>query len=70
MHKNEYKCSVLVVKSKRKMSLGRPKLRWEDNMKMDLKEIEQEDVNCIHLAQDRDQWWAFVEGLISVVFVS
>jgi hypothetical protein len=40
MCRRECKCNVLVGKSKGKTPLGRPKLRWEDNMKMDLKEIE------------------------------
>jgi hypothetical protein len=32
--------------------------RWEDNIRMDLTGIEWEDVEWMHLAQDRDQWWA------------
>jgi hypothetical protein len=35
--------------------LGRLKHRWEDNIRMDLREIWWEDVDWIHLAQDRDQ---------------
>jgi hypothetical protein len=38
--------------------LGRPKSRWEDNIKMDLREIGFGDVDWIHLAQVRDRWWA------------
>jgi len=34
----------------------RPRRRWEDNIRMDLREIGWEDVNWMHLAQDRDQW--------------
>jgi hypothetical protein len=37
-------------------TLERPVLRREDNTKMDLKTIGWEGVDCIHLAQDRDQW--------------
>jgi hypothetical protein len=40
--------------------LGRPRHRWEDNIKMDLREIGWEGVNWMHLAQDRDQWWVLV----------
>jgi hypothetical protein len=39
---------------------GRPKHRWEDNIKMDLREIGIDGVNWIQLAQDRVQWQAFV----------
>jgi hypothetical protein len=38
------------------MSLGRPKRRWEDNIKMYLKEIGWGDMDWTDLAQDRDQW--------------
>jgi hypothetical protein len=38
-----------------KRSLRRPRCRWEDNIKMDLREIGLEGVDWIHLAQDRDQ---------------
>jgi hypothetical protein len=40
IHRKECNCSVMIGKFKGKMPLGRPNLRWEDNMKMDLKEIE------------------------------
>jgi hypothetical protein len=36
--------------------LGRHRCRWEDNIRMDLREIEWEGVEWIHLIQDRDQW--------------
>jgi hypothetical protein len=36
----------------------RPKGRWEDNVKMDLREIGWDGIDCIHMAQDRDQWRA------------
>jgi hypothetical protein len=45
-----------VGKPKRKRPFGRPGCRWEDN-KMDLKEVECEDVDWVHLAGDRDKWW-------------
>ena len=49
---------VLVGKPKGKMPLGRPRRRWEDNIKMDL----QEDGGGRgdELAQNRDGWWALV----------
>jgi hypothetical protein len=45
---------VLVVKPEGKRPLGRPRFRWEDNIKMDLKEVGCEGVDWIDLAQDRD----------------
>jgi hypothetical protein len=40
--------------------LGICRRRWEDNIRMDLREIGWKVVDCIHLAQDRDQWRAVV----------
>jgi hypothetical protein len=48
--------NILVGKSEGRRSLRRPKHRWEDNIKMDLREIGWEGVDWMHLAQDRDQW--------------
>jgi hypothetical protein len=45
---------ILVVKHERNRLLGRPRHRWEDTIKMDLKEIGCEGVDLINLAQDRD----------------
>jgi hypothetical protein len=39
-----------------KRPLGRPRRRWEGNIKMDLRELEWGDMNWIDLAEDRDQW--------------
>jgi hypothetical protein len=41
-------------------SLGRPRCRWEDNIKVYFKEIGHEGVDWINFAQDRAQWWALV----------
>jgi hypothetical protein len=40
-----------------KQPLGRPRRRWEDNVKMDHMEIGFEDGKCMELAQDNLQWW-------------
>jgi hypothetical protein len=40
--------------------------RWEDNIRMDLREIRLEFVNLIHLAQDRVQWWALVNMVMNL----
>jgi hypothetical protein len=47
--------NILVGKPEGRRTLGRFRRRWEDNMKMDLKEIGFGDVDRIHLAQDRDR---------------
>jgi hypothetical protein len=51
---------VLVGRSKGKRPLGRPRRRWEDNIKTDLGEIRIHGTNCIRLGQDRGRWRAFV----------
>jgi hypothetical protein len=56
----------LVEKPEGKRPLGRPRYRWEDNIKMDLKEIESGYMDCIDLAQDRDQWRALVNTVINL----
>jgi hypothetical protein len=58
--------SILVGKPKGKRPLGRHWSRWEDNIKMDLKEIGWEVVDCIYLAQDRDQWRAVVNKVMNL----
>jgi hypothetical protein len=57
---------ILVGKPERKKPLGRPRRRWEDNIRMDLTGIGWEDVNRIHLAQDRVQWWALVKTVTNL----
>jgi hypothetical protein len=47
----------LVEKLEVSRPLGRPRHRWEDDIKMDLREMGWEGVDWIHLDQDRDQWW-------------
>jgi hypothetical protein len=51
--RNAYK--IFVRKPEGKRPRGRPRRRWEDNIRMDLKEIVWEGVDWIHLVQDRDQ---------------
>jgi hypothetical protein len=46
--------------------LGRPRRRWENNIRMDLRNIRWEDMNWIYLAQDRDQWWAHVITIMNL----
>jgi hypothetical protein len=55
---------VLVGRPEGKRPLGRPRRRWEDNIKMDLREIGIGGANWIRLAQDRVQWLAFVSTVM------
>jgi hypothetical protein len=48
-------CRILVGKPEGKRPLGRPRLRWVDNIKMNLREIGWDDMDWIELARDRDQ---------------
>jgi hypothetical protein len=57
---------VLVGRPVGKRPLGRPSRRWEDNIKMDLREIGIDGANWIELAQDRVQWWACVNTVINL----
>ncbi|KAJ4435187.1 hypothetical protein ANN_23763 [Periplaneta americana] len=52
--------SVLVGRLKGKRPLGRPRHRWEDNIKMDLREVGYDNRKWINLAQNRDQWRAYM----------
>ena len=51
---------VLVGKPEGKRPLGRPRRRWEDNIKMDLQKVGCGCMDWIKLAQDRDRWRALV----------
>ena len=51
---------VLVGKPERKRPLGRPRRRWDDNIKIDLQEVGGGRGDWMELAQDRDRWWALV----------
>jgi hypothetical protein len=51
---------ALVGKREGKRPLGRPRHRWEDNMKMDLQKVAEGHGDWMELAQDRDRWRALV----------
>jgi hypothetical protein len=57
---------VLVGRSEGKRPLGRPRRRWEDNIKMDLRETRIDEANWIQLAQDRVQWRACVNMVMNL----
>jgi hypothetical protein len=52
-------------KTEGKRPLGRPKRRWEDNIRMYLGEIWWEVVDWIHLAQNRNQWQSLVSTVMN-----
>ena len=49
-----------------KRQLGRPRHRWEDNIKMDLQEAGSEGTDLTDLAQDRDRWRALVNVVMNL----
>ena len=57
---------MLVGKPEGKRPLGRPRRRWEDNIKMDLHEVECGGMEWIELAQDRDRWRALVNAVMNI----
>jgi len=57
---------VLVGKPEGKRALARPEHRWEDNIKMDLKEVGCGGMDWIELAQDRDRWRSLVNAVMDL----
>jgi len=57
---------VLVGKLEGKRPLGRPSRRWDDYIRMDLREVECKGIDWIGLAKDRDRWRAVVNAVISL----
>ncbi|KAJ4445755.1 hypothetical protein ANN_12440 [Periplaneta americana] len=62
--RNAYR--VLVGRPEGKRPSGRPRRRWEDNIKMDLREVGYNDRDWINLAQDRDRWRAYVRAAMNL----
>jgi hypothetical protein len=62
--RNAYR--ILVGKPEGNRQLGRPRCRWVDNIKMDLREIGWSGVEWIDMAQDRDQWRALVNTVLNL----
>ena len=57
---------MLVGKPEGKRPLGRPRCRWEDNIKMDLQEVGYGGMDWIELAEDRDRWRALVNAVMNL----
>ena len=62
--RNAYR--VLVGKPESKRPLGRTRRRWEDNIKIDLREVGSDPRDWIALAEDRDQWRAYVRAVMNL----
>jgi len=58
--------NILVGKHLGKITLGKPRHRWEDNLRMDLRDGGWESVEWIHLTQDRDKWWTFRSTVMNI----
>jgi hypothetical protein len=56
----------LVGKPEGKRPLGRSRRRWEDNIKMNFREIGIDGAKWIRMAQERVQWWAFLNTLMNL----
>jgi hypothetical protein len=56
---------VLVGKPERSKSLGRPRRRWEENIKMDLQEVGSKGMEWIDVVQNRDRWRALVNAVMN-----
>ena len=56
----------LMGKLEGKRPLGRPRRRWEDNIKMDLQEVGCGGIDWIGLARDRDRWRALVDAVMNL----
>jgi hypothetical protein len=57
---------VLVGKPEERKTLGRPRCRWEEKIRMDLREVEYVCVDWLELAQDRDRWLALVSAVMKL----
>jgi len=57
---------ILVGKPEGRRPLGRPRLRWEDNIKMDLQEVWCGGMDWFELAQDRDRWRVLVNVVMNL----
>ena len=66
MEEDRSALKLLTGKSIGEVPLGRPRCRWEDNIRMDLKEISMNTRNWIDSAQDRDYWRTLVNEAMNL----
>jgi hypothetical protein len=57
---------VLVGRPEGRRPVGRPRHKWEDNIKMDLPRSGMGGMDWIDMAQDRDRWWAVVNAAMNL----
>jgi hypothetical protein len=62
-------CRILMRKPEGKRTLGKPRRKWADNIKMDLGEIGWGGMDWIDLAQDKDQWRALVNTVMNLCVI-
>ena len=62
----DYNFFLFIIYLRGKRPLGRPRSRWDDNIKMDLQEVGCGGMDCIELAQDRDRWQALVNAVMNL----
>jgi hypothetical protein len=62
--RNKYK--IVIRKSEGKRPHGKPRHRWEDKIRIDLREIGWEDVDWMHLTWERDPWWTLVNSVMNI----
>jgi hypothetical protein len=65
MGEMRYAFKILVGTSERNRTLRRPRHRWEDNIRLDPREVGWEVVDWMHLAEDRYQLWVLVNSVMS-----
>ena len=66
MEQSRHAYRVLMGKPEGKRPLGRPRRRWGDNTKMDLREVDCDPGEWIDLAEDRDQWRTYVKAVMKL----
>jgi len=66
MGEKRYVYRFMVGKPEGKRPLGRPRCRWEDNIKMDLQEVGYGGMDWIELVQDMDRWQALVNAVMNL----
>jgi len=57
---------ILVVRPDGRKPLGRPRRRWEDNVRRDFRDVGVRDENWLDIAQDRTQWRMFVTAAMNL----
>jgi hypothetical protein len=66
MREKRYAYRIMVGNPEGKRPLGRPRRRWVDNIKMDLREIGWHGMDWGNQAEDRDQWSALVNAVMNI----